>query len=69
MQEAEASVIFSSADVSDCIHELCQNNVDLWINIFYCEDIANPSLGLKTGINVFLLVKHGWAVELKIIAD
>lgn len=44
--EAEASaVLCTTVYVSDSIYELCQADVKLRINIYYCDDIANPSLG------------------------
>lgn len=63
-KEAEASIILCRAVyVSDSIYELCQSNVKLWINIYYCDDIANPSLGMsQNGNECFLLDKQGWAL-------
>lgn len=47
-KEAEASVIPCTAVYfSDSVYELCQSNVKLWINIYCCDDVANPSLSMS----------------------
>lgn len=46
--------------VSDGIYERCHRSVKLWINIYYCDDIANPSRGMsQNGNECFLLDKQG----------
>lgn len=46
----------------DGIYELCQSNVKLWINFYYCDEAANPSphmfsfelLSKLSRINIFI---------------
>lgn len=47
-KQSEASVsLCPTVYVSDTIYEPCQSNVKLWINIYYCDNIANPSLSMS----------------------